>query len=97
MDCQRYYLELEEIARLSSELWICGTYRLMVTCHYHNKELEDRIAKYIRQDGLKVMKAEKNKRNKAFLRFAYISFPLARIVWYTMNSCKMMIKKTLIR
>ena len=38
----------------------------MVNCHYHNKKQEDMIAKYIRQDGIKVLKAEKNKRNKRF-------------------------------
>jgi glycosyltransferase involved in cell wall biosynthesis len=94
-DCQKNYPQLEETARLSSELWICGTYRLMVTHHYHDKKQERRIAKYIRQDGLKVLKAEKNKRNKAFLRLAYISFPLARIVWCSRNGCRRIIKKLL--
>ena len=65
-DCKVNYPDLEETARLSSELWICGTYRLMVNCHYHNQKQEDMIAKYIRQDGIKVLKAEKNKRNKRF-------------------------------
>lgn len=96
-DCHKNYPELEETARLSSELWICGTYRAMVTCHYHNKEQEKRIAKYIRQDGLKVFKAERNKRNKAFLRLAYVSLPFARIVWYTMNGCRYILKKILHR
>lgn len=92
-DCQINYPELEERARLSSELWICGTYRLMVTRHYHDKKQESMIANYIRKDGKKVLKAEKNKRNKAFLSVAYVSFPLARIIWYTMNGCKEGIKK----
>lgn len=94
-DCKINYPALEETARLSSELWICGTYRSMVTCHYHNREQEKRIARYIRQDGLKVFKAEKNKRNKAFLRIAYLSLPIARIIWYTKNGCKTIVKKFL--
>lgn len=94
-DCNRNYPELEETALLSSELWICGTYRLMVTHHYHNKKQEDMIAKYIRQDGLKVLKAEKNKRNKTFLRLAYMSFPFARGVWYFKNGCKTIVKKVI--
>lgn len=91
-DCKLNFKHLETTARLSSELWLCGTYRLMVSRHYHNKEQEKRIAKYIRQDGLKVFKAEKNKRNKAFLCVSYFSFPLARIVWYMMNYFKKAIK-----
>jgi glycosyltransferase involved in cell wall biosynthesis len=91
-DCKKNYPELEKTARLSSELWICGTYRSMVNGHYHDKKQEDRIAKYIRQDGLEVFKAEKNKRNKAFLRIAYVSFPLARVVWYSMNGCRRVVK-----
>lgn len=94
-DCKMNYPTFEESARLSSELWICGTYRLMVTCHYHNREQEKRIARYIRQDGSKVLKAEKNKNNRAFLRLAYVSFPFARIVWYAKNGCKTMIKSIL--
>ena len=91
-DCKQNYPDLEETARLSSELWICGTFRLMVNCHYHDKEQEKRIAKYIRQDGVKVLKAEKNKRNKIFLCLAYVSFPLARSLWYIMSSCRMVLK-----
>lgn len=37
-DCKKYRPDLEEIARLSSELWLCGTYRSMVSTHYHNIE-----------------------------------------------------------
>ena len=92
-DCRNNYPDLVETARLSSELWICGTYRLMVSCHYKDKDKENMIARYIHQDGIKVLKAEKNKRNKLFLCFAYVSFPLARIVWYIMNYCKAIIKK----
>ena len=94
-DCKINYPELEEVARLSSELWICGTFRLMVSRRYKNRKLEKKIAEYIRQDGLKVFSAEKNKRNKAFLRIAYISFPLARGVWYVMNDLKFIVKKAL--
>lgn len=64
----------------------------MVTKHYHDKKQESMIASYIRQDGKEVLKAEKNKRNKAFLIVAYVSFPLARIIWYTLNGCKEVIK-----
>lgn len=96
-DCRKNDPELEQTARLSSELWICGTYRSMVSCHYHNKEQEKRIAKYIRQDGLKVLKAEKNRKTKPFLCLAYISLPLARAVWYAMNISKPMIKKIIKR
>lgn len=96
-DCKHNYPDLEEIARLSSELWICGTFRLMVVHHYHDKKQEKRIAKYVRQDGVKVLKVEKNARNKVFLCFAYVSFPLARGIWYTMNSCKTVLKKIIKR
>lgn len=94
-DCHKNHPELEENARLSSEMWICGTYRYTVTCHFHDKEMEDHIAKYIRQDGIKVLGAEKNCRNKIFLVFAYFSFPLARYVWYLMNGIKKVIKELL--
>lgn len=94
-DCKLNFKHLETTARLSSELWLCGTYRLMVSRHYHNKEQEKRIAKYVRQDGIKVLKAEKNKRNKVFLVISYFSFPLARMVWYILNGSKKVIKKFL--
>ena len=84
-DCKKSYPELAETARISSELWICGTFRYMISCRYHNKELEKDIKTYIRQDGRKPLKAEKNKRNKAFLRIALFSFPVARLVWGTKN------------
>lgn len=96
-DCKKNYPELEETARLSSELWICGTFRSMVSCGYHNKELEKRIATYIRQDGRKPLKAEKNKRNKAFLRVALVSFPLARLIWSTKNLLIRIVKRILRR
>lgn len=91
--CKKYRPDLEETARLSSELWLCGTYESMVSDHYHNIELERKIAQYIRQDGLKPLQAEKNKRNKMFLKIAIVSFPLARITWYILNSTKSIIKK----
>lgn len=97
-DCAKYYPQLEETARLSSELWICGTYRAMVNSHYHNKELEKRIATYIRQDGLqKALNAENNKANKRFIRLALISMPLARYTWYMMRFVKDGAKKILNR
>ncbi|MBO5525549.1 MAG: glycosyltransferase family 2 protein [Clostridia bacterium] len=96
-DCKKNYPELEETARLSSELWICGTFRSMVSCGYHNRELEKKIATYIRQDGIKPLKAEKNKKNKAFLRVALFSFPMARFIWSTKNFLIRMAKKILRR
>lgn len=92
-DCKKNRPELEEQTRLSSELWLCGTYRVMVSSHYYNKELERKIANYIRQDGAKPLRTEKNKRNKAFLRVAIVSFPLARVTWYGLHLGKDIVKK----
>mgnify|MGYP004493046747 CR=1 FL=1 len=44
------------------------------------KKQEQRIASCIRRDGLKALKAEKNKRDKVFLYLADISFLFARII-----------------
>ena len=97
-DCAKNYPELEETARLSSELWICGTYRAMVNSHYHDKKLEKKIASYIRQDGLqKTLNAEHNKANKRFIRLALISMPLARYTWYIIRFGKNCAKKILRR
>lgn len=95
-DCRDNYPELEEVARLSSELWIAGTYRSMVNSHYHNKELEKKIAQYIRQDGIiKTLAAEKNRANKRFIRLAMISMPLARYTWYVLTGAKRIVKKVI--
>lgn len=92
-DCRVNYPELEEVARLSSELWIAGTYRTMVHSHYHNKKLEKKIAVYIRQDGYKkTLAAEKNRANKRFIRLALISLPLARYIWYALTGVKKIAK-----
>ena len=97
-DCEKCYPELVETARLSSELWIAGTYRSMVNSHYHNKELEKKIARYIRQDGIiKTLAAEKNRANKRFIRLAMISMPLARYTWYVLTGAKRMVKKEILR
>ena len=97
-DCKRSNPTLEEIARLSSELWIAGTYRSMVNSHYHNEELEKKIAQYIRQDGIiKTLAAEKNRANKRFIRLAMISMPLARYTWYVLTGAKRMVKKVIRR
>ena len=97
-DCNKNHPKLEETARLSSELWIAGTYRSMVNSHYHNKELEKKIARYIRQDGIiKTLAAEKNRANKRFIRLAMISMPLARYTWYVLTGAKRMVKKVIRR
>ena len=92
-DCRVNYPHLEETARLSSELWIAGTYRSMVNSHYHNAELEKKIAAYIRQDGIKkTLAAEHNKANKRFIRLALVSMPLARYAWYAVGGIKYLAK-----
>ena len=97
-DCEICYPELVETARLSSELWIAGTYRAMVNSHYHNKELEKKIAQYIRQDGIiKTLAAEKNRANKRFIRLAMIYMPLARYTWYVLTDAKRIVKKVIRR
>lgn len=74
------------MARLSSELWIAGTYRAMVHSHYHDKKLEKK-AVYIRQDGYeKTLAVEKNKANKRFICLAWISLHLARYIYGTMGT-----------